>query len=109
MGTFGKITIQTLHCHKGLLAKTFNDIILIQLVVIQQFRVLTHCKHNLNNKNRKKNMNKFENTSTLQLMIIETRCFVENDIRFMDKSKLNHLISFVFLFLKMFIISPLLF
>ena len=47
MGTFGNITIQTLHCHKGLLAKTFNDIILIQLVVIQQFHVLTHCKHNL--------------------------------------------------------------
>ena len=50
MGTFGKITIQTLHCHKGLLAKTFNDIILIQLVVTLQFRVLTHCKHNLNRK-----------------------------------------------------------
>ena len=47
MGTFGKITIQTLHCHKGLLAKTFNDIILIQLVVIQKFHVLTHCKHKL--------------------------------------------------------------
>ena len=34
MGTFGNITIQTLHCHKGLQEKTFNDIILIQLVVI---------------------------------------------------------------------------
>ena len=74
MGTFGKITIQTLHCHKGLLAKTFNDIILIQLVVIQQFRVLTHCKHNLKNKN------KFKNTSTLSLIIMEIIIVVEKAI-----------------------------